>query len=251
MNSELLWAFGQFMIVLIIFGSIPIFLASEEIKNNYLKNKMMKKISKIKDDGEFDYIYKQIRNSSEMEEVKKECRDNFRNFVCGTFCGVWAIIFLISPIFLGENFVILSTLLFLIFLIISVIFFNTSPNNKYKENVAKKLILATDPNIKYIDYLAWPSIVTELYSMAGYNDSASNRRYGTDYMEYTITRDVLVKLANLDLQCESHIRMGLGRGSRNRVKIFEGICAKIERNGNFTNNILYFKCLFAGNFKFF
>ena len=208
--------------------------------NNYFKKRMLKRISKIEDDGEFESIYNKIINVNEIDEAKREHRKNFINLLVSIVLRYLPFILLFLGCILAIKLDVNMSwmfgvwcIFFMICLFISVVL-EIKRNIKYKEKVIKNLISFIDPTIKYGGNKNDCSVFKELYLDAIYREKKSYIRNFTDYMEYELANDVSMKLAN----CSIYKKKGIYEKVSAGAKIFEGVVVKLSRNCNISNNIL-------------
>ena len=80
MNDSVVQAIIMFLSVIALILIIAIIEKKIDV-NNYFKKRMLKRISKIEDDGEFESIYNKIINVNGIDEAKREHRKNFINLL--------------------------------------------------------------------------------------------------------------------------------------------------------------------------
>lgn len=247
----------------ILFFIVIGFIFAETIRKYIFDKNILKNISSILSNNEFENLYNKLINSEEIKEVIKEQKILKAEQILGgilTFIGLLGIVLLFP---LGIYFSISGKqamffcFLFIAFIVISAIV-RRGKSLKYKNVVINEIATTINPSIKYqpidiINIFSSP-IFEELYLAANFNDIPSNQgssadyldynEYAnlinlqgsaTDYMEYAISYEEYVKLIDLHLKYQIYSPV---TKSTQTINGFEGIVAKISRNKFIDNEIL-------------
>jgi len=228
----------------ILFFIVLGFIIAETIRKHAFDKKILKNISDILSNNEFENLYNKLINSEEIKEVIKEQKILKSEQILGGILTIVGILGFILLIPLGIFFSISGkqamffSLLFIGFIIISAII-RRGKSLKYKNVVINEIATTINPSIKYqpidMSNIFSSPLYRELYWAANFKDIPSNQGSATDYMEYDISYEEHVKLIDLHLQYQNYSH---ATKSTQTINVFEGIVAKISRNKFIDNEIL-------------
>jgi len=229
MCEKMGWSFAVLILLL------PIIASVDSIRSSMFRKKMFKMVSQELNSSEFEYIYEQIMNNTNLDLAREEQRKNLIKTVLGTLCVILGILGMFgTPMFCVFLEIELNVTL-VVFFCVALLFVGCVLRSKrtveYKNEVIKKLLLGVDPNIRYEEkHPNW--VYTNMYLDAGFKDGSINRQYVTDYMEFEANDGAKVSLADLLLQYHSS-----GKNSTT-TDVFSGIVVKIVRDKAVNNEIL-------------
>jgi len=229
-------------IIIFIMILICIFMQIDQIRQYLFRRKMFNEIRLLDKHEEFERIYNEVMNTLDITKIKIDgIKKLLRKLLCYFFIGVG----IVMPLITLDLYVKKSTSFnitdaanagmdaitlggIIVFFAIILIPRKTS---KYKNEVIKSFITSINPEMSY-DNNVKKYLYTGLYKQSGFKDSASDRTYITDCIEYELNCGDKVTMFDLHLQ-----HHGYGRNS-SISEVFEGMFAKITREKNIGNKIL-------------
>lgn len=219
-----------------------------ERKQRQFRDTMFKHICEMQTEEEFKSIYQQILNNIDVRTIKRRHIKNtiielLMSIMVFSLIGVVVFLLLIAPI-LFETEINGSAICLIIFMlpVVLIVMSRFIEKEDNKTQIIQKLILAVEPNIRYKEMEEHIYVIRELCEYAGFRDKYNTHRL-TDYMEYELSQNVKVKLADVFL--------GIRARRGGTTCTFEGITAKVAREKIVTNEILIErKRFFESRYKF-